>query len=96
MSFPDSDYETIYTTGEAHLIAQLADLMRDNGLDYRVHGSRNASSIDQVPLMVRIRLQVVHAQLDQAKALLAAFFTPLDPNSPDLPEELRPDPDDQA
>lgn len=91
MSFPESDYETIYTTNEPHIIAQLEDLMRDNQIDYRVHGSRNAASIDLTPAVVRIHLQVVHAEVTSAKELLESFFAPIDLDNPDLPEELRPE-----
>lgn len=93
MSFPESDYETIFTTNEQHVIAQLEDLMRDNEIDYRVHGSRNASSIDLTPIAVRIHLQVVHTQVGPAKELLEAFFSPIDLERADLPEELRPEVD---
>ncbi|TNF28237.1 MAG: hypothetical protein EP329_18230 [Deltaproteobacteria bacterium] len=96
MSFPESDYETIYTTMEPHVIAQLEDLMRDNEVDFRVHGSRNASSIDLAPVAVRIHLQVVHGHVDRAKELVDAFFSPIDPNQDDLPDELKPEPAEDA
>jgi|GEM_PF-2868538 len=91
MGFPESDYETIYTTMEPHVIAQLEDLMRDNQVHYRVHGSRNASSIDLAPVSVRIHLQVFHTEVDRAKELVEAFFSPIDETRDDLPDELKPE-----
>jgi hypothetical protein len=96
VSFPASEYALIHATHELHVISQLEDLMRDHQIDYRVRGSRNPSGMDLAQVVNRVSLDVAHAQVDEAKALLAAYFAPIDPDSPDLPEELRPDPDEDA